>query len=244
MSIKDNKMKELRLDDKNIVVTGADGFLGRALCDRLRFYGANVIAIDINPKSSSTYKLDISNSDAISNFVSTEPFSGLEIHGLVNNAAISFMGGVNSTEEFDKTMAVNIRGTDSCIVEFSKSMTSGSIVNISSIFGHMSPDFRVYDADSSLHSPSVYGATKAAIAQMTRYYSIKYAPNIRVNSVSPGGIWNNHSKEFSDRYSDRVPMKRMADVEEIVGPIIFLLGPLSGYITGHNLMVDGGLAAW
>lgn len=230
------------LKGKNIIVTGASGFLGSHVCGALNIEGANIIGIDINPSDNVT-RINIADSDDVDDFVADLASHGIKIDGLVNNAAVNFRGGNTTDEEFDITMSVNIKGQYNCITKIRQLIDTGSIVNVSSIFGLISPDFKVYNSDPTLYSSSVYGAAKAGLAQLTRYYAVLYGRFVRVNSVSPGGIWQNHTKEFSDRYSERVPMKRMADVKEIVNPILFLLSPLSSYITGHNLVVDGGLTA-
>lgn len=236
--------KNLDLSNKRILVTGAAGFLGLFICDALMAEGADVIGVDVQSKPPSNgaypvYKLDITDKESMSDF----KFSG-SLDGIVNNAATSFRGNENTSEEFMKTLEVNIEGTYNCITQFKNTLSrDASIVNIASIYGILSPDFRIYSGNESLYSPSVYGASKAAIVQMTRYYATQLAP-IRVNSVSPGGILQGHNDSFIKQYSDRVPMKRMANPEEITDAILFLLSPMSSYITGHNLVVDGGMSAW
>lgn len=241
-------MTDLALKDKTILVTGADGFLGTNLCAALETAGAYVMATDTYPRQPDTMSLDISCAFDVDDYVVSLIDRGIYLDGVVNNAAVSFKGESISDEDFANTMSVNLQGTYNCITKFHQLMqVGGSMVNIASIFGSLSPDFRVYDSDPYQYNSSAYGATKAGILQMTRYYAAHFAttqPTIRVNAVSPGGIWQQHNEDFNDRYSERVPMGRMANVEEIVGPILFLLSPMSSYITGQNLMVDGGLSVW
>ena len=236
-------MYTFQLRDKNILVTGVGGFLGSNLRNALVSEGANIIGTDVESQPN-THKLDISDADAVDKFVIDLASKKVTLDGIVNNAAVSFKGFNITDEQFEKTMRVNIQGTYNCITKFKPLMNKGSIVNIASIFGFLSPDYKVYDYDSTLYNSSAYGATKAGIIQMTKYYAVHYAPSIRVNAASPGGIWQNHKDEFFNKYSERVPMGRMAQVEEIVQPILFLLSPISSYITGHNLIVDGGLSSW
>jgi NAD(P)-dependent dehydrogenase (short-subunit alcohol dehydrogenase family) len=229
------------LKDKTIVVTGAGGFLGGFIRQALLSDGANVIGIDIKT-SETAQALDITNSDAVDNFI--ELHKDLELDGLINNAAINIKGYNIPDESFRKTLDVNITGTYNCISKFSTLMKDGSsIVNVASIYGFLSPDSRIYDDNKDEYSSSAYGITKGAILQMTRYYATHLAP-IRVNSISPGGIFNAHDKSFTDAYSKRVPLKRMAQPNEIADAMLFLLSNRSSYITGHNLVVDGGLSAW
>ena len=123
----------------------------------------------------------------------------------------------------------------------------GAIINIASIYGMISPDYRIY-SDSDRKNSEVYGATKAGIIQMNKYFSVHLADrNIRCNSVSPGGIYNPEnpqSDEFISNYSFRCPMKRMANTDEIVGAIAYFASDLASYTTGQNLAIDGGMSSW
>lgn len=228
-------MKTFGLDNKQIVVTGAGGFLGKYICAALSDEGAEVIKIDV-VESPGCMQLDITNRENVAELVK----SGLKPYGVVNNAAACIYGSNIVGDDFARVMDVNISGTNNMIDIFGRAMIGEcSVVNVASVYGMLSPDFRIYK-DERWFNPSVYGATKAAIIQLTKYYATLLAP-LRVNAVSPGGIFNNHARDFNDRYADRVPLKRMAEPEEVVNAIMFLLSPLSSYITGHNLVVSGGL---
>jgi NAD(P)-dependent dehydrogenase (short-subunit alcohol dehydrogenase family) len=122
---------------------------------------------------------------------------------------------------------------------------NSSIVNVASIYGVVAPDPRIYLDDKSQYNSSIYGMTKAAIIQMSKYYAIQFAPyGIRVNTISPGGIKQEQTITFQKAYIEKTPMRRMAESNEIVDAILFLLSDMSSYITGHNLIVDGGMSAW
>lgn len=230
-------MKTLGLENKNILVTGANGFLGRYICAALKEEGAKVIGIDIDD-SEYSIKCDITDSQEIQRLARFH-----KVDGIVNNAAKCVYGQV-SVSDYDTVMKTNIAGTDNVIQAFEKYMGyDAGIVNVASVYGMLSPDFSIYGDNPKWFNPSIYGATKAAIIQLTKYYAVRLAP-IRVNTVSPGGIFNNHDKDFDNKYSLRVPLKRMGKPEEIVNAILFLLSPLSSYITGHNLVVSGGLDIW
>jgi NAD(P)-dependent dehydrogenase (short-subunit alcohol dehydrogenase family) len=236
-------MKDLGLSKKNIFVTGGDGFLGKYIIKALWGDGANVYSVDVK-SSEISYGLDISNVEDIKKYVNALRASGIIIDGMINNAAVSFKGGKNTPEQFLRTLEINVQGTYNCMTLFKPILSkNASIVNVSSIYGYLSPDFRIYEGNEELFSSPAYGASKAAINQLTRYYAAQYAP-IRVNSITPGGILQNHKDSFSEKYSNRVPLKRMANPEEIVDGMLFLLSPMSSYITGHNLIVDGGLGIW
>lgn len=133
-----------------------------------------------------------------------------------------------------------------------KKFKKGSIVNIASDVGVISPDHRIYEKDLStnykgvkFNTPLSYAMSKSAIIIMTKYLATYWAKyNLRVNSISPSGIFNNHDKKFAEVLSSRIPLNRMANKDEINGAVVFLCSDSSSYITGHNLMVDGGKTIW
>lgn len=123
-------------------------------------------------------------------------------------------------------------------------LKSASIINIASIYGLLSPDFKIYFKGDRFSS-EIYGATKASIIQITKYFAVLFAKNnIRVNAISPGGILNKNiqTKRFIKNYSNRVPLKRMANVEDLFTAIFYLSSDYSKYSTGQNIIVDGGLS--
>jgi NAD(P)-dependent dehydrogenase (short-subunit alcohol dehydrogenase family) len=120
----------------------------------------------------------------------------------------------------------------------------GNIVNIASIYGMLGPDFSIYEG-TTMTMPAEYAAIKGAIISFTRYLATYLAPyNIRVNCLSPGGIFNEQPETFVKKYNKRTPMGRMGNPEDIAGGVLFLLSDLSSYITGQNLVIDGGWSAW
>ena len=122
-----------------------------------------------------------------------------------------------------------------------KKRKKGSIVNISSIYGVIGPDFSIY-RDSDFTSPAPYSAIKGGINSFTRYLASYYGnKNLRINSISPGGIYNNQDAKFIKKYIKKVPLGRMGNPEDISPSVIFLLSDNSSYITGQNLIIDGGL---
>jgi NAD(P)-dependent dehydrogenase (short-subunit alcohol dehydrogenase family) len=117
---------------------------------------------------------------------------------------------------------------------------SGSIVNFTSIYGMQAPDFSIYDG-LDVTSPVEYSAIKGAILNLTRYLaSYLGSDGIRVNAVSPGGVFDGQAEQFVERYEQKVPLSRMARPEDVLGAVVFLLSDASAYVTGHNLVVDGG----
>jgi NAD(P)-dependent dehydrogenase (short-subunit alcohol dehydrogenase family) len=244
---------------RSVLITGAAGQLGVALARAYHESGASVFGIDKSPTKEGDLfdgfaTADISKkSDVIEAFEQVDQNrNGFDI--IVNNAGITTPDHFidRSEEDFDKVYSVNVKGAFFCIQEFLKrylevNRNNGAIVNIGSIYGVLAPDFRIY-TDYGVVTPEIYGISQAGLLQLTRYLSTLYADKgVRVNSVSPGGIFNQTSPQgldFIKRYSERVPIGRMAELNEIVPAVIFLSGRGASYITGQNLMVDGGLSAW
>jgi len=242
--------RTLGLAGKHILVTGAHGYLGSYICSALDEEIAVPYLIDkVGSEAREIDQVDITSSDSIEKYTNDlkeffDVGKDVKFSGIINNAALNIKGVDLTPEQFTKTLEANVTGAFNIINAFKPFLTDdASIVNVSSIYGMLSPNFDIYGGEPEQYSSSAYGASKAAIAQMTRYYAVQLAP-LRVNSVSPGGIFQNQQKKFVKLYSDRAPLKRMADPEEIVNAILFLLSPLSSYITGHNLVVDGGLSIW
>ena len=119
----------------------------------------------------------------------------------------------------------------------------GSIILVSSTYGMVGPDMSLY-AGTSMANPAGYGASKGGLLQLTRYLATVLAPDICVNAISPGGVWRNQPSVFHERYQARTPLKRMAVEEDLKGAFAYLASDLSAYVTGHNLVVDGGWTIW
>ena len=247
------------LNGKIVGVTGATGQLGGVVCYALKQAGAKVIGLDLDIDRNMIDGVDYDHvnitdvkqtSNAFTSIV--KKYKNFDI--LINNAGVStfepFME--RSEESFDWVTDVNLKGTFFCIQSYVNlfdkyNLKNGSIVNIASLFGVVSPDYRNY-TDCDRTSPEVYGATKAGIIQMTKYFAVNLAErNIRVNAVSPGGIFNPKSpqgEDFIKNYSFRCPMKRMAKDSEMIGAILYLSSDAASYTTGQNIVVDGGLSCW
>lgn len=141
---------------------------------------------------------------------------------------------VNLTAAFDlaKRLAPVLRMSD-----------GGSIVNIASIYGSYGPDYRLYDG-TAMANPAAYAASKGGLLQLTRWLATTLAPRVRVNAISPGGIFRSQPDVFVKRYESRTPLGRMATESDFRGAIAYLASDLSAYVTGHNLAVDGGWGVW
>jgi NAD(P)-dependent dehydrogenase (short-subunit alcohol dehydrogenase family) len=254
-------MKNLNFKDKIVLVTGASGQLGKALCRAYAENGALVISADLalNDENLDSHEnieyilLDVTNYSSVQKVFEAISVKYGQIDVLINNAGVASFEpfAERSEENFDWVVNVNLKGTFNCIRALSSinmnQLNSSSIVNIGSIYGQVSPDFRIYGIGDR-NSSEIYGATKAGVIQMTKYFAVNLAnQNIRVNTVSPGGIYNPanpQSEKFIENYSQRCPLGRMARVEEITGAVLFLTSDLATYITGQNLTVDGGYSSW
>jgi len=247
------------LKSKVVIVTGACGQLGNTICDSFKKSGSTVYGLDINVDTNKINGVEYFSIDITNKLELIEIFESIiakhkKIDVLINNAGVSTFENFEkrSEEDFDWVMDTNLKGTFFCIQSFvnlfdSNKLKKASIINIGSIFGVVSPDFRNY-TDLPRKSPEIYGASKAGVIQMTKYFSVHLAErNIRVNCVSPGGIFNPKNpqgKGFVENYSFRVPMKRMAEQSEMVGAILYLASSAASYTTGQNILIDGGLTSW
>jgi NAD(P)-dependent dehydrogenase (short-subunit alcohol dehydrogenase family) len=158
-----------------------------------------------------------------------------------------------SLEQWRRIMSVNIDGMFLVAQAVGKQMVTqgkgGSIVQTASIYGVMAPDHRIYEGsfylDRQINTPAVYSASKAAVIGLTKYLATYWATKgIRVNTLTPGGTESGQNDEFKHRYSARIPMNRMANAYELVGALLYLASDASSYVTGQNIIVDGGLNAW
>ena len=158
-----------------------------------------------------------------------------------------------SLDQWRKIMSVNLDGMFIVAQAVGKQMVAqgkgGSIIQTASIYGVMSPDHRIYEGsfylNRQINTPAVYTASKAGVVGLTKYLATYWADKgIRVNTLTPGGIDSGQNDEFKRRYSSRIPMNRMADVHEMVGALLYLASNASSYVTGQNIIVDGGLSVW
>lgn len=252
---------------KRVLLMGACGVLGRAHTRILIEHEALLIIADRpgsrvleDAKLLGIYGLEIevSNEEAIVDGVlsASRFYNGLD--GAIYNSAItsealaSNSGALYNFEDYplnlwQKAIEINLTGSFLFAREIGKIFKKnggGSLINISSIYGVVAPDHRIYE-NQKFQSFPAYSASKAGIIGLSRWLSTYWAKDsIRVNCVSPGGVYNDHNKTFIDAYSERVPMGRMADNEDITGIIIYLLSESSRYCTGQNFIIDGGLSVW
>lgn len=263
------------LTGRVIVVTGAFGLLGRQFCTALLQRGARVVALDQSADAERAPNLfgdggdrllplraDITDRAALERALADiEKRFGVP-DGLVNAAALDSPPGAAASENgpfetypessWDRVMDVNVKGTMLACQVIGGRMAAagrGSIVNVSSIYGVVSPDQRIYEyrrgGGDEFFKPVAYSASKSAVLNLTRYLATYWAKtNVRVNTVTFGGVFNNQDEQFLAGYTARVPLGRMARADEYNGAIVFLLSDASSYMTGSNLVLDGGWTAW
>lgn len=247
------------LRDRVAVVTGGEGQLGAEIVLGLEERGARVAVFDLE---SERFRVDVTDRGALEDAV-TEVVRELGTpHVLVNAAALDSppdapaeeVGPVESYPEasFDEVMSVNVKGTFlPCQVVGARMAAEGrgSIVNVSSVYGMLSPVQDLYEfrrrAGEEFFKPVAYSVSKSALYNLTRYFATYWAKSgVRVNTLTLAGVANEQPPEFVEAYTARMPVGRMADVREVVGPVVFLASDASSYVTGANLVVDGGWSAW
>lgn len=242
------------LKDKVIIVTGGSGLLGKAFINELKQEGAITINADISVSTDlaiGNYRVDITKAEDISNAVE-EIFQYFgRIDGLVNNAYPRTKDwGAKFEDIKPESWSSNVEMQMNSYFVFCQEVlkkmdlrASGSIVNIASIYGVVGNDFSVYEG-TSMTSAAAYSAIKGGIINFTRFLASYYGKRgIRVNTVSPGGIFDHQNPIFVANYNKKVPMGRMGNPDDIAPSVAFLLSEKSKYITGHNLIVDGGWCA-
>ena len=261
------------LRNKTIVLTGSAGRVGSRFSEILSKAGANLILVDKDiEKNEKLYKklkkqyktncfvsnIDITNTNEIDDLVKAILKKYSKIDVLINNAHFVPRDDPNRDVPFEKypyelwqkTISENLNGIFICCQKFGKIMVkqkNGSIINISSIYGIVGPDQRIY-GKSRLNSPPFYSATKGAIVNLTKYLASYWGKNnVRVNTLTLGGIYDKKlhvNNEFVKKYSEKTMLGRMSQASDYDGAILFLASDLSSYMTGANLIVDGGWTAW
>lgn len=151
-----------------------------------------------------------------------------------------------TVQAWDAALRVNLTSAFTMMQETREALAAsghGSVIFFASIYGVSGPDMRLYEG-TDMANPAGYAASKGGLIQLTRYFATLLAPRIRVNAISPGGVWRNQPEAFHRRYVSRVPLGRMATEEDLKGAVAYLASDLSAYVTGHNLLVDGGWTVW
>ncbi len=254
------------LDGRTAVVTGGLGQLGKQFTRTLVEHGARVAVLDVEPAPPGTdrclyLEADVTDRGSLDRAAARIEAAFGPPHILINNAALDSPPGAPASvngpfEEFPvdvwrQTLDVNVTGVFLCCQVFGRQMAAaggGSIINVASIYGLVAPDQRVYEyrrrAGNAFFKPAAYATSKSALLNLTRYLATYWAPLVRVNTVSFAGVFNDQDPEFLAEYTKRVPLGRMARPDEYNGAILFLASDASSYMTGANVVLDGGYTAW
>ena len=249
------------LESKNIIITGGSGYLGSAIVEGLIAFGAQVVIADVKPSNidspnASYIHCNVGETESIRQCFKTAREQLGQIHVLINCANISAGAGSDKTVELmsdadwqkgvDGAVGSAFRCTRE-IVPYFEENGGGNIINFGSMYGMVSPNPAIY-GDSGANNPPNYGAGKAAVLQFTRYCAGHLASkNIRVNSVAPGPFPNPHFQQDPDfvrELEQKTMLGRIGKASEMVGPILLLASDASSFMTGTNIVVDGGWTAW
>lgn len=243
----------MQLKNKVIIVTGGSGLLGNEMLQYLKMNEAITVNADIinNNEETDFVHTDITDDISVNNLFQTVMNRHGKIDGLVNNAyprtkdwGTRFENILSASWKKNVDLQLNsVFYTCQQVLSYMQPRKCGSIVNIASIYGIVGPDFSVY-GDTGMTMPAAYSAIKGGIINFTKYlasYVGKY--NIRANCISPGGIFDNQPQPFVTSYEQKVPLARMGTPADIAPAVAFLLSDESLYISGHNLVVDGGWTA-
>ena len=250
------------LTDKVVVVTGGAGLIGTEFVKSIASENGIAIIADLNKKVgrelekklASTYKniffyqLDVTSKGSIESLVESINQKFGRIDALVNNAypRNSKYGRELfdvSYEDFCKNLGMNLGGlflTSQVFFKYFQKQGFGNTINIGSIYGEIAPKFEIYK-NTEMTMPVEYAAIKSGVVHMTKYMA-KYlkGKNIRINSISPGGIYNGQAEEFCDAYNSNCLNKGMLDAQDVTGTLVYLLSDMSSFVNGQNITVDDG----
>lgn len=264
-------LKELmNLRSRRALITGATGGLGRVIADTLAELGADLVLVD-RPGSdfgplenalrgkwtveTQALVCDLELEDHRNAMIEAVKTEGRGLSILINNAAFvgtsDLQGWVvpferQTIETWRRAMEVNLTAVFHLSQAFTPELRAAqgsNIINVASIYGEYGPDWRLYEG-TSMGNPAAYAASKGGLIQLTRWLATTLAPQVRVNSISPGGVFRSQPEVFVKRYEQRTPLGRMATEDDFCGAVAFLASDLSEYVTGQNLLVDGGWGVW
>jgi NAD(P)-dependent dehydrogenase (short-subunit alcohol dehydrogenase family) len=242
---------------KWVLISGGNGVLGQSYARSLAEDGYSVLSLDGRPLAEGStnaaaewFKCDITNTDDIARLDSHLPTLGGQVYGLINNASCQPEGFGKELEDysvdtFRQVLDVNLAGSfllTKLVIPHMKKERAGSIVNIGSIQGVVAPTFAIYEG-MNITSPLAYSVAKAGLIHFSKWVAAKYGPhNIRCNAVSPGGVGDSQrgGSKFADTYASRTPLRRMARSSDVAEVVRFLISSRADYVTGQNLVVDGG----
>ena len=267
-----NILNRIIVRDQNCIITGATGNLGKSISFTLAEMGFNLILTDKNLNQLKSLKkeislnyrckvyikaCDLSKENSRLNLIKFVNKNFKKIDLLINNAALT---GKKEVSNFSKKTALKKQSLKdwqshidinlTAIFHLSKDLSKllikskkGKIINVGSIYAFVAPKWELYK-NLKMNNRAGYAASKGGLLQLTKWLSTYLAPHVRVNMISPGGIYRDQIKSFKKKYVTNTPLNRMGTEKDVIGSIIFLSSDLSEYVTGHNLIVDGGWSAW
>ncbi len=268
MSDEKNSKDAFSLDGKVVVLTGAAGIIGTQVATSFVKAGARIFAIDRDAglleknlggahESLITCVADVTQRDSLHAACTLLISRWGEADGLLNNAATKSENFFEPFEtfpidEWNEVLSVNLTGAMLCAQVFGTPMAQrgyGSIVNTLSIYGIVAPDQRIYEGSlyegRPINTPAIYSASKAGLWGLTKYLAAYWGnKGVRVNAVTPGGVFSGQNDTFVENYSRKAPLGRMAQTDDMVNAMRYLTSDAAKYVTGHNLVVDGGWTAW
>lgn len=260
----------MSLTGRRALITGATGKLGSVIADTLGELGSDLLLVDRPGSNFQSLRSCLQERWAVSvcfrecdleieeqrlDLFNSIKADGKGLNVLVNNAAFvgasDLQGWITRFEEqtvetWRRAMEINLTAAfhlSQVLAPMLKVAKGGSIINIASIYGEYGPDWSLYEG-THMGNPAAYAASKGGLLQLTRWLATTIAPEVRVNALSPGGVFRNQDPKFVERYNARTPLKRMALEDDFRGVIAFLASDLSSYVTGQNIAVDGGWGAW
>lgn len=268
-----NMSAGFNLTGRLVLVMGGGGILGKQISTALGASGARVLIADrdadravgvadgicdaLGADVARGFSCDITDRSSLHDLKKQIEVEFGQVQVLVNNAAAkspNFFEPFESfpVEDWDQVMAVNLKGVMLGCQVFGSAMAErgqGSIINTLSVYGIVAPDQRIYEGSEyegrAINTPAVYSASKAAVWGLTKYLAAYWGVhNVRVNAITPGGVFSGQNDEFVRRYSARVPLGRMAAQDEMNGAVVYLASDASSYVTGQNIVIDGGLTVW
>jgi NAD(P)-dependent dehydrogenase (short-subunit alcohol dehydrogenase family) len=263
-----NTNDAFRLDDKIVVLTGAAGIIGCKIVTTFLQAGARVLALDVSAdllqlkfgQSHETLLIcatDVTRGDSLRQAQAKLDDKWGMAHVLINNAATKSENFFEPFETFpledwNQVMGVNLTGAMLCAQVFGSPMAvsgSGSIINTLSIYGIVAPDQRIYERSEylgqAINTPAIYAASKAGLWGLTKYLASYWGHRrVRVNAITPGGVASGQNHTFTENYSRRTPLGHMAETSDIAHAMQYLASDAAKYVTGHNLVVDGGWTVW
>ena len=258
------------LTGRRALVTGGAGHIGRAFCETLAELGADVAVLDLDEAACAAVAEDLDKRFSVRTHPLgadladeermraapaevAEVLGGLDI--LVNCAAFVGTSGLTgwvtpfeeqSVDTWRAALEVNLTAAFALIQAATPHLRAsgrGSVVNIASTYAVVGPDMGLYEG-TAMGNPAAYAASKGGLVQLTRWLATVLAPDVRVNCISPGGVARGQDPDFVARYEARTPMRRMGTEEDMKGALAYLASDLSAYVTGQNLLVDGGWTVW